>query len=442
MKLEFLNRSARDGDNPQANTSRLVNLYLEGSGGKTQNTLKSVLGTTPFAIAPGLFARAMAEVGDMIYMACGGRLYSVSPAGQVIDLGAVSDDASATISGNNGDVTLCIGGIYYIWDGANLTTPSAGAFSDFGSLDYINNYTILTQKSGRMFQWSDIADASNLPGLNFSTADGRDDNIIRCAAINGVLYIFKESSHEVWYVTGAAGADAFERQAGGVVDVGIKAFGLLAKISTGGAFFVGDDGKAYIIGIGPVSTPPVETAIEKYRPEKCIYYEDEGHSFCAIIFRDAPAWVYDISTGEWHERASGVNLGPWQASVSAKMLGKWFIGRDGGDILEMGRTNTDGAISLARVAVSNTLDFEGVERTLAEIEVFAKTGFEAGTIELRLSRDSGNTWTDPKPKSWAIGEYGRRILWQALGSSRQITAELRMTDPIDVPINSTVRVRL
>ncbi|WP_230685880.1 hypothetical protein, partial [Streptococcus pneumoniae] len=79
--------------------------------------------------------------------------------------------------------------------------------------------TVLTELNGRRFQWSDIADASNLPGLNFSTADGRDDDILRPFQINGQLYIWKETSHEIWYLTGGAGAEAFERMAGGVRDV-------------------------------------------------------------------------------------------------------------------------------------------------------------------------------------------------------------------------------
>lgn len=440
MKIEFCGQSSRDGDNWQANTSRLVNLYREIAAGKTQYTLKSVLGSTGFSQISGLFVRTIGVVGDYLYAVCGGRLQQIDAAGAIVDLGAMDDGTSATISGNNGDVTVCVGDKYYLWDGATLTEPAPGVFSAFGSLDYIGGYTVLSEKNGKRFQWSSQLDATTLPGLSFSSADGVDDDILRVAEINGVLYIFKETSHEVWYLTGGAGANAFERQAGGVVGIGLKDFGLLAKISTGGAFFVGNDGRAHIIGIGPVSTPAVETAIEKCRPEYCLTYEDEGHTFCAIIFRDCPAWVFDISMGEWHERAQGANLDPWKASVSAKFMGKWFIGRAGGDILKLGRVASDGGLPLLGVATSNTLDGDGQRITINEFEIFANTGFEAGAVELRLSKDSGRTWGAPRLRFWSVGEYSRRIIWRALGQSRQWTAELRMTDMADTPINSTVRI--
>ena len=222
MKVEFCGAGSRDPDNWQASSSRLVNCYREASQGKTGHIIKSDLGTTAFSSVSGVFFRAMAEIEGNLYVSCGSALHKIDVSGGAVSLGATADSAEASIAGNNGDVTLCVGGNYYVWDGASLSTPSAGAFSSFGSLDYVGNYTVLTELNGRRFQWSALADAGTLPGLNFSSADGRDDKIIRGAAIGGVFYIFKEKSHEVWYNTGESGANAFQRQAGGVVDTGLK----------------------------------------------------------------------------------------------------------------------------------------------------------------------------------------------------------------------------
>lgn len=441
MKLEFVGQSSRDPDNWQASSSRLINCYLEPSEGKTGSALKSVLGTTAFVTLPGVFMRAIEAVDGVIYALVGAEFHSITTGGVSTSLGAVVDSANASISGNNGDVTACIGGDYYLWNGATLTSPASGAFSSFGSVEYIGNYTVLTELNGRRFQWSAIADATSLPGLNFSTADGRDDNILRAAAINGLLYIFKETSHEIWYLTGGASAAAFERQTGGVVETGLLAFGLLAKID-GSAFFVGDDGRAHIVGVGPVSTPAVETAIKSFGPRSCVTYEDEGHTFCAIVFDDCAAWVYDIATGSWHERATGADFLPWTVRATAKIGGQWYAGRDGGAVVTMSRNNLDEGLDLVRAAVSRTLENDGQFIRLSELEVFVRTGFSAGTVELRLSKDNGHTWTPPRDVSWALGEYDRRTRWKALGTARQWTAEIRISGSADIPLNSAGRVRV
>lgn len=440
MKLQFFGQSSRDSDNWQAASSRLINCYLEPSGGKTGNTIKSVLGTTAFASLSGVFMRSVEAINGVLYALINGSFSSITTGGVVTTLGAATDGPNASISGNNGAVVACIGGNYYLWNGTTLTSPVPGAFSSFGAVEYISNYTILTELNGRRFQWSSLADATNLPGLNFTTADGRDDKILRAAAINGLLYIFKETSHEIWYLTGDAGANAFERQAGGVVETGLLGFGLLVKID-GGAFFVGDDGRAHIIGVGPVSTPAVETAIKIHGPRSCVTYEDEGHTFCAIVFDGCPAWVYDIATGAWHERATGADFMPWVIRATAKVGRQWYAGRDGGAIVTLSRSNLDEGTDLVRAAVSRILENDGKYIRLNEVEVYARTGFSAGTVELRLSKDNGHTWTAPSDVTWAVGEYDKRTKWDSFGVARQWIAEVKISGSADIPLNAEGRIK-
>ena len=268
-QLQFFGPSGRDADNRAANSARLLNCYLEPvqPGGRTGYSVKAVLGTTAFTSVAGVFVRAMAEVNGLLYVVCNSRLYSIDGTGSVTDAGAVDDGANATITGNFGKVAVTVDNRYFVLDGT-ISEPTPGAFTAMGAADYIGGYTVITEAGGRRFQWSALADAETLPGLNFSTADGRDDLCIRPFEINGSLYILKQRSHEVWYLTGGAGASAFERQVGGVINIGLKAFGLICRIDLG-AFMVGDDNRAYLIGQGlqPVSTPAVETAIAQTGPK-------------------------------------------------------------------------------------------------------------------------------------------------------------------------------
>lgn len=446
MKLEFTGQTARDQDNIQANPSRLVNVYREPTvpGGRTGYTIKSVLGTELTAQVSGVFVRAIERVNGNTYVVHAGSVSQVDLAtGSVTLLDAVDDSANATISGNNGDVVFASGGKYYLWDGATMTEPAAGAFTSIGSVTFIANRTVITELDGRRFEWSDTADASNLPGLNFSTADGRDDSIIRGAAINGMLYLFKEESIEVWFPTGQGGASAFERQAGGIIDVGLKSHNLLALFD-GGAFIVGDDGRAYIVGSGltPVSTPNIETMIDQNEPSACSVYGDEGHMFLCIHFQDSPSACYDLATGEWHERAYGTDLLPWAVIGSVRHEGKWYIARTGGDIEKMVRSNMDASVPLVRDLISRTADNEGDWFPINQIELMPRQGFTTGTVELYMSRDGGVTWGMPKSRSIGpVGAYGAQLKWNGLGAFRQATARLRITDAVEVSFDATMRIK-
>jgi hypothetical protein len=431
-QLEFFGQSSQDGDNIAANPARLVNLYREPNpnGGRGASVLKTVPGLALYADLPGVAVRALQVVDGVLYAVSDGQLYQLA-GGVPTALGSVFDDADTTIDGNNGDVTICAGGNYYRWDGTTLTQPATGAFSDFGSLVTFSGYTVLTEEGGSRFQWSALADPSSLPGLSFSTADGRDDKNVRVMAINGALYIFKETSHEIWYATGGAGALAFQRQSGGVVDVGLKAHNLIANFP-GAAFFIGDDNRAHIISgaIQPVSIPAVETAIRDSVPRACFVYEDEGHTFCVISFSDCAAWVYDVATGEWHERGEGRLLSRWTATCSAKIGGRWVCGRDDGDLYRFEQVYSDGGEELVREATSRTLYQDGQRFIPRELEIFPRVGFATGIIEIEVSRDGGLTWTLPKPlDAPLVGNYGRRVIWRNLGQCRSLTARIRYSEP-------------
>ncbi len=453
--VEFVGQSAQDSDNGQVSTSRLINLYREPvkHGDRTRYALKSVLGREAFCDFGTVFLRALGEVDSKLYAASGSALYQVTKSGDAVRLGAIPDSEETTITGsrNNttGNVTICADGRYFVWDGDTLTEPAAGAFSNFASVSYIGGYTVLIEKDGRRVQWSDLADPTTLPGVNFATTEQRDDNNLRAMVIGGNLWIFKERSIEIWYVTGASGASALAPVSGQVIDTGLKAFGLLAKFRAG-AFFVGEDGIAYIsdgTGIRPVSTTAVETAIADGDPTHCFYYEDEGHKFCVIRFQDRPAWVLDTSTGEWHERAEGAEHSAWQTVAMTKAFGKWISGDNLGELFTMARNNVDGPNELLRTAVSRTVFNDHEPFVVDKLEFSGRVGRSKLSRDpqgwIRVSKDHGATWSLSKHRSWgALGEYDHRVTYRNMGQFRQFTVELNMSDPVDIPINASASLSL
>lgn len=436
MRLQFVGQGRKDADNPTAASADLINCYREPYDGG--HVIKSVPGMSVFAGTNGIFMRDMAEIEGDLWVVGGGRLNQIGSSGAVTDRGAV-DDGESTVVGNNGNVCVAAGGTYYVWDGAVLHEPTGGAFEGAGSVDFVAQQTVITEPNGRRFQWTDVADPLVIDPLNFATAEGQDDNIIRGMVIAGNQWLFKEKSTEIWYPTG----DGFERISGGVIDIGLKSYGLIARLDNA-AVFVGDDGIVYLTsgaGLQPVSTSAVETDIIYGQPARAFYYEDEGHKFAVIRLSDRRAWCYDISTGEWHRRGYGPTLRPWPVVSAAKAFGRWHTGSDLGVIYSMARTNTDD-IEMRRVMVSRTLERAG---TLAEVEFHANVGQLADMPEImvRVSRNRGMTWGSEKRMSMgALGDYTRRLRLRAQGWGQNHTIELAITDPVDVQMQAEADVVL
>lgn len=486
MKIEFAGPSLKDSDNAWAATSRLLNLYREPIGDRM--IVKPVLGTVLFGDLSGVFCRAMATVDGLLYVVHGERLYSVASNGLATELGIIPDDPQTTISGNNGKVTVCAGGNYYLWDGTTLTEPAAGAFSEFGSVTFFAQKTVLTERGGRRVQWSLPADPDTLDGLDFATAERGDADILRAVPVGGGLWIMKTNSYEVWQSKTDGSLDIVP---GSTVDLGLKAFSLMTVIPNG-LFFIGNDNVAYLGSNGGrqrVSTAGVETSIAAENPTGCAYFEDEGHKFCALLFDGRPAWVYDIATGEWHERTEGNDLGPWSVQAVTSAYGGFIAGTTTGKLVRFARVGRDLGATMIKRAVGRTFGgdmqrfrvselalpvrvgtvdnppageavFELVPVTILdgtpvtmldddgepvvivdEVEVARAPVEEA--IELRVSGNNGFTWSDPMPRGLGLlGQFDRRVVWTRLGQFQQMTAEISYGGSADITFDATIEARV
>lgn len=470
-RVEFVGQSARDSDNIAANPSRLLNLYREPviSEGRTRYVLKSVLGQEAKDDIGTVPVRAMGRADDKNWMVAGGTLYEVASDGTTTSTATVADDENSTIAGNYTDVTVVANDAYYLWDGVGISQPTTKAFTNVGSHCYVGGYTVLTETDGRRFQWSALGDASTLDALHFASADKVDDDILRAVEFRGNLLLLCETSTEIWQITGS-GATAFSFVTSS--NTGLKSFNLLVRFDDA-LFFVGNDGRAYLFGQGVVSTPPVETAISQGSPTHCFYYEDEGHKFCVIRFSDRPAWVFDISTGEWHERSEGAGHIRWRAQTSIRNGATWLLGNIDGEVLELTRTNQDISGLLYRRAISRTIFLGDRKFSIPRVEIVGRVGVhmlddatdfgwavgdgfiwlvESGpdfgwkvdstpigerdaSIDFYESLDGGQTWRGPTSRSMGrFGDYDQRMVWRARGQAQQYTMRFDMSEPADITL--------
>ena len=474
--VEWVGQSAKDNDDSQFDPSRLVNCYRESHGGRP--VIKSVLGMNTVANLDGVLVRAMSEVGGTLYASIEGKLKSISRNAQVSTLGNIDSDPETTISGNNGKIIVTAGGNCFVYDAGEMSQPDTGAITNIASASFIGQSTVLVEKNGRRVQWSDVADPKTYDALNFATTEQRDDNNIRGLPIGGLFWIFKERSIERWYLNG--GASFFSPIAGGVLDTGLRGFNLLAEYP-GGAFFVGDDGIVYLIvggQIAPISTRAVEGSVSESQPRTAFFYEDEGHKFCVITFEDRPAWVYDISTKEWHERAEGADLGPWTALHAAQAYGRNYVANSLGYLHLLQRSNEDSSGPLVRLGVSRTLEADGQRFVISRLQVKPRVGRSAlgrseasvldvgggfvlgvggealqvkgfsadprdAKIFVRLSKDRGETWGRRFDRSLGDqGDYRKAVIMRSLGQFETFNAEFSISEPAEIPIDAIAFVEM
>jgi len=144
--------------------------------------------------------------------------------------------------------------------------------------------------------------------------------IIGLEVVGQAIWIFGRDQIEFWYDSGA-GDFPFQRIPGVTVEVGCAAPYSIAKVPTtantpnGGIMWLGQDRGGYArvyLGQGtaavPVSTFPVDGALQDMGDLSgavASVYQQEGHVFYVLtIPGQSSTWVYDVSSGLWHERCS------------------------------------------------------------------------------------------------------------------------------------------
>ena len=455
MELSFIAPSSEDADNTWASTSRLINLYREPVGNRV--VVKSHLGALQYAVATGATGdcRAMALINDSLWVVFGGSLYEISK-DRVVSLRGDADvipDGNVSLSGNSGAIVIATGPDgeplteghrndgYIVYTGGTMQRTSGVLPLYVSGATFFEERTVVTSASysGRKVYWSDPGDPLEFNALNFAEARSRDDKIIRPVAIAGALWIFKQRSIERWASNQLGDLAPLP---GATIDRGLKDYQLLSEIS-GGCFFVGNDNITYTVMGGEmarISTVPVETAIQSGRARRTFYFEDEGHKFCVITFSDRPAWVYDIATGEWSERADEGGTTTWSAqAASVDRSGLHVVGYQNGIMAEMFRHNRDFDDDMIRQAVSTTFQNSGEPFKVPRLELQAKTSdyTSAPEITLEMSKDFGRTWRLSRTRSLgADGDAPKKLEFRALGQYEQATARVTISDRLDVAFDS------
>ena len=179
-------------------------------------------------------------------------------------------------------------------------------------------------------------------------------------------------------------------------------------------------------------------------------YQQQGHTFWVLNFPTADrTWVYDLSSGLWHQRATvdqDGTLHRYLAQSYANVYGIDLVQRyDNGDLLLLDPTIYD---ELGE-PVTRIRGFPHIKREMrrmvyphfvADMECGQPLTANADsatprTVTLRWSDDGGHTWSEPLAMPLPVGVFNQLLRWNRLGMGRDRVFEIQWRAAIKTALN-------
>lgn len=434
MRLQFgLSSFERaKGDLPRL---PVINMFAEEAS--------TVEGGVVLQSRPGLSDRA-ADMGtgpvEALFKRDGvifGRLFGVSNGElyqETTSLGAVTGSQSVSMAGNETGLMVTAGGTMRFYDGttlANVTFPDSA--NVIKVLSGASRFIAIRGGSGK-FYWTEAL-GSTFGALDFATAESMADGLLDALFIDDGLILFGTETVEFWPNTGDDNLP-FVPLEGRVFEKGIKATGC-AAIFDASFCWVGNDNVLYTNGPKPIaiSDPGLEEKIAATTDCRLWTFFIEGTEFLALRV-DEGTWVRSSRSGKWSEMRS-VGQDNWiPQCYAAGIFGSSIDGRT----MEFNAVHTDLGGELERTFRAG-VPLDGGIQPLSNVTLRVNSGqtpyltgdYTNPTVEMRLSRDVGQTWGDWKAKTLgAQGKYRKKVQWRGVGTFSRpgFLAEFRCTDPV------------
>lgn len=432
-----------------------VNLYAElDEAGTGKDREVAALIRTP---GLRLLTTAGTGPGRGLHFASNGRLFAVSGnklyeyTTTVIERGTLETSHGKACMADNGIQLLIVDGSLtgYIFDFAT-DTLSAIEDEDFPQASvcaYQDGYFFVNQVGTRNFWFSDLYDGTSWDGLDFAGKEGQPDVLVALISDHRELILLGLWTMEVWYNSGDGDAP-FARRPDAFIEHGCAAPHSVQKLDNS-VFWLGQDRDGFAMvwklnGYTPqrVSTHSVELAIQGYSDiaeARSWTYQERGHSFYVLTFGSA-TWVFDASTGLWHERmytsADGIS---GRIRPNDHIFAGVHIVNDyeNGNIYALdSETHTDNGAPIIWLRRSPHMSKNQQNQIVASFQLDMETGvgLSSGTDPqcfLRWSDDGGHQWSNFHPASMGkVGEYIRRVIWRRLGLTRDRLWEVSGSAPV------------
>jgi hypothetical protein len=426
---------------PQLAADQLINLYpqpVESGTGRSPAGLVGTPGLRQFAGGLAGAVRGLWAGGDLCFCAAGSQLYQVYETGGVKSWGNIDDDQLPVgMFPTQDELFIVSAGKGWRWGGSTVEAvllgggsqleASAGAFLDGHFL------AIDPSVSPIRFRRSATFDASTWATLNYAEKEAHGDGLLWMMADHKDLWLWGTDTLEIWRQNYSANPDAFpwEPDPGAFQQIGNVAPYATVQMPRGTGWLAGDTrGEIYALwsqGYNPkrISTHAVEAAWSNYTGKadaEAYVYAEDGHYFWVISFpNDDATWVYDVTTGLWHQRGwwDGATVRRHRSRGHAFVWNKHLVGDfQHGTIYQMSLDlSSDDGVAIHRRRRAPYI----VE---AEQKIFYHQ-FQL-VADLNVATDFTLAWSDDGAESF-VGNLvvnsgapadDQRIQWRRLGSAR------------------------
>lgn len=475
MKTPILG-SAYVARNLSVADNRMVNLFPEivPEGGKEPAFLNRAPGLKYRFDVGNVPVRGMMVVGDALYVVGGPQLrkVTVNSSGAYVTslLGTVSGTGPVSMANNGTQLFVACNGPSYIYNTstgvfAQITVPN---FPGAVTVAYIDGFFVFNQPNSQKIWITSLLDgtAGDYDPVvgDYKSAEGSPDNLVGLIMDHREVWLFGINSVEVWYNSGAADFP-LTRIDGAFSEIGCASPYSIAKLDNT-VFWLGNDERGRGIVYRSkgyagerISTHGIEWKIQQYDLSDALAYtyQQDGHSFYVLVIPDADTtWVYDVSTGAWHERAGFVNgaFTRHRGNCHAFFNGENLVGDYENGYIYAFDLDHFHDNSLIEVRPQKWLrswralppGANGLKRTThhsLQLDCETGVGIVSGQgsnpqVMLRWSDDGGRTWSN---EHWAtmgpIGTYGQRVIWRRLGMTTKLRDriyEISGTDPVKIVI--------
>lgn len=448
MKLSLVGPSYQSRSLPFS-CQRTINLYPEQAEATARDQF--VMYGTPgiaslFDLGGTSGCRGAVYMDGRIYAVVGITLYSILSDGTATNVGTIGGTDRLSMAVNGAQVcivSLQAGSFIYSLAGGlqQITDPD---FYPSSGVVFLNQFFVHVQQSSQKFFLSALADGLNYKALDFASAEANPDLLRGHIADNGELWLFGETTTEVWTNTGAA-AFPFSRIAGAVLQKGIESRDVCARLNNS-VFWLGSDLVVYrATGYQPerISTHAIETQINEIDRSGAyaLAYNQEGHQFLILTFPAADlTFVFDASNAQWHERSSRISNVDryWRPAAIVEAFDRLYVfdafsGKVGHLDLD---TYTEFGEQIISTRITTVFAADAKPAIMDRLQAIVETGVgvlgaDEPLVLLSYSDDGGRTYTNDREGSLGdVGQYRKRVKWHRLGRFYQRVLRIRISAPV------------
>lgn len=439
MQMGLSSYERAEGDLPGL---PVVNMYVEQAPTEDSGVaLQSRKGLTDRAADMGagpvqqLFKRDLVE-GSTLYGVSGGYFYDGTT-----QVGAIAGSGFVSMAGNEIGIMTTAGGTLYFFASDVLNTV---AFPDSADVAHVTvggaRYWLVRKDTGKLY-FTDALE-SDVEALDFLTAESLPDRLLQTLWVDGGLIAFGAESVEFFQQTGNAELP-ITPLINLVFEKGLRATGCATNFGPTFAWVTNENQVCVQTEDNIISNPGLEARIAASATCRLFTFILSGDEFLALRL-DSETQVFNRRSGAWSEFAS-YGRANWIPQCFAG--GVFGSGADGRTLAWDSSYSDFGSTHERRFRAGFSLNSGGV--TIQNVQLRLNPGQTAdltGTyanpiIEMRQSRDAGQTWGDWKQVALGEqGQYRKKVQWRALGMASQpgFLAEFRVTDPVSLRVSEAL----